>query len=128
MEIRQNGHLREIQEIKTDIMTQTQSPKNKRITFNVGGKLFEVYSGTLKRFPDSKLAKLTEKSDSFDCDIGEHFFDRNPTVFEAVLEACRTGELHIPRELCGPMVKRELEFWEISPAYLSPCCWKIFYR
>lgn len=111
-----------------DISTQTFSQENKRITLNIGGKVFEVFSSTLKRFPDSRLAKLNEKSEAFCFDGGEYFFDRNPVVFEAILEAYRTGELHIPRDICGSLVKRELEFWEISPSYLSPCCWKTYYR
>ena len=106
----------------------TVSPTSKRMKFNVGGKIFEVFANTLARYPDSRLAKLNEESESFYSGTGEYFFDRNPVIFEAVLEAYRSGELHIPREYCSSIVKRELEFWEISPTVLSPCCWKTFYR
>ena len=98
------------------------------VTMNVGGKTFVVLKTTLNRFPDSRLAKLNEHSDSFCADIRGHFFDRNPVVFESILEAYRTGELHVPRDVCGSLMKRELEFWEISPSCLSPCCWKPYYR
>ena len=99
-----------------------------RVKFNVGGKLFECYFVTLKRFPESRLAKLDDKSINFHSDSNEFFFDRNSLAFEAILEACRTGELHMPRDLCNATIQRELEFWGISPSYLSPCCWKTFYR
>lgn len=101
---------------------------SQRIKFNVGGKLFECFPETLKQFPESKLAKLDDNFDEFYCPDRAFFFDRSPVIFEAILEACRTGELHIPRETCGSTFKRELDFWDISPRYLSPCCWKSFYR
>ena len=107
---------------------ETINCKNERIKFNVGGKTFECFTGTLKRFPGSKLSELDGDSNAFDAENGEYFFDRNPVMFEAILEACRTGELHMPRETCHSMLNRELEFWRISPSYLSPCCWKSFYR
>ena len=101
---------------------------DKRIQLNVGGKVFECYSNTLKRFPESILANLDEKSKAFHSESNGYFFDRNPVVFDAILEACRTGELHMPRDICNSTLQRELEFWNISPSYLSPCCWKSFYR
>ena len=101
---------------------------HKRIRFNVGGKLFECLAKTLKRYPDSRLAHLDKNTDDNLHAPEDYFFDRNPIIFEAVLEACRTGELHVPRETCYSTLKRELEFWKIPPGYLSPCCWKSFYR
>ena len=111
-----------------EMVTDFTPSKCERIKFNVGGKIFECYSSTLKRFPKSKLANLDEKSGAFYSKDGEYFFDRNPDIFEVILDACRTGELHMPRETCHSSLKHELEFWEISPRYLSPCCWKAFYR
>ena len=128
METHKSGYLSKNLEMVLNMNTQTFPPKSCRVTLNVGGKVFVVLKGTLKRFPDSRLAKLNEKSESFCADLGGYFFDRNPVVFESILEAYRTGELHVPRDVCGSVMKRELEFWEISPAYLSPCCWKAFYR
>ena len=101
---------------------------SKRVKFNIGGKVFECYSETLQRFPDSRLAKIGESSNVFHPGSDEFFFDRSPVVFEAILEACRTGELHMPRGLCNSTLQRELEFWNISSSNLSPCCWKSFYR
>ena len=115
-------------DITRNMAAQTLPPKFENVTLNVGGKVFVVLKSTLNRYPDSRLAKLNEQSDSFCAEIGGHFFDRNPVVFESILETYRTGELHVPRDICGSLMKRELEFWEISPACLSPCCWKTFYR
>ena len=99
-----------------------------KVKFNVGGKTFESYTSTLNRFPNSKLAKLNKSMDSYCLEHGGYFFDRNPKIFAAILEACRTGELHVPRNTCHSSLKREFEFWEISPGHLQPCCWKTFYR
>ena len=99
-----------------------------KVKFNVGGKTFESYASTLQRFPNSILAKLDKGTSCYNPERGEYFFDRNPKIFAAVLEACRTGELHIPRNICHSSLKNELEFWEVSPGHLQPCCWKAFYR
>ena len=34
-----------------------------------------------------------------------------------------SGELHVPLDVCGAVVKRELEFWGISDSQIQPCCW-----
>jgi len=33
------------------------------------------------------------------------------------------GELHVPFNVCGMVVKRELEFWRIDENVISKCCW-----
>ena len=35
----------------------------------------------------------------------------------------RTGELHIPRYVCGPAAKVELEFWGIPDTIIERCCY-----
>ena len=34
------------------------------------------------------------------------------------------GELHVPLEVCGAVVKRELEFWQINQHAIKSCCWR----
>ncbi|GFR75492.1 potassium voltage-gated channel subfamily C member 1 [Elysia marginata] len=34
------------------------------------------------------------------------------------------GELHVPLEVCGAVVKRELDFWQITELEIKACCWR----
>ena len=46
----------------------------------------------------------------------QYYFSRNPD-----------SELHFPHCICGPIVQRELKYWNISDDRIASCCWK-FYR
>ncbi|GFO40746.1 potassium voltage-gated channel subfamily c member 1 [Plakobranchus ocellatus] len=37
---------------------------------------------------------------------------------------CLKGELHVPLEVCGAVVKRELDFWKIDELEIKACCWR----
>ncbi|XP_052778532.1 potassium voltage-gated channel protein Shaw-like [Mya arenaria] len=80
--------------------------------------------------PESKLARLTE--DDLELETGtdrsEYFFDRNPVFFNIILDAYRKGFVHLPKDICGLDFKKELDFWEISPGHVAPCCWEAYYR
>ena len=34
-----------------------------------------------------------------------------------------SGELHVPLDVCGAVVKRELHYWGIDDCHIEPCCW-----
>ena len=85
-----------------------------RIKINVGGKHFETFKNTLQRWPGTPLAKLNEDSLHWDADKQEYFFDRDPTMFPVILNCYRFGEVHLPNNVCGPSMRRELEYWEIQ--------------
>ena len=104
----------------------SRSNSEPRISINVGGKLFQSYASTLQRFPRSRLAILTRNDVSFDVQDDEYFFDRSSKMFDSILDCYRTGELHFPHCFCGPVVRRELEFWGLHETLIAPCCWKSF--
>lgn len=34
-----------------------------------------------------------------------------------------SGELHVPLEVCGAVVKREFDYWMINENHIKSCCW-----
>ncbi|XP_069461340.1 voltage-gated potassium channel KCNC1-like isoform X1 [Ambystoma mexicanum] len=100
---------------------------NDKIVINVGGVRHETYRSTLKTLPGTRLSWLTEPDahSNFDYDpkSDEFFFDRHPSVFAYVLNYYRTGKLHCPADVCGPLYEEELAFWGIDETDVEACCW-----
>ncbi|XP_064619556.1 potassium voltage-gated channel protein Shaw-like [Lineus longissimus] len=91
------------------------------MVMNVGGTRFEVNRKSLAKYPGTKLFEIAGDARSNDCK--EVFLDRNPAVFDTILNYYRTGELHIPNYLCGPFVRGELKYYNIADHFIEPCCW-----
>ena len=99
---------------------------SEKIIINVGGTRHETYRSTLRTLPGTRLAWLADpdgggrpESDGggagSSCGGGcEFFFDRHPGVFAYVLNYYRTGKLHCPADVCGPLFEEELTFWGID--------------
>ena len=106
-----------------------EAPKIKhqqqRVKINVGGQIHETYKTTLKNIPDTRLSWITETTAQVDYDPEneEYFFDRHPAVFAAVLNYYRTGKLHAPLDVCGPLYEEELGYWGIDDDQVESCCW-----
>ena len=98
-----------------------------KIILNVGGLRHETYVGTLRNIPDTRLYSLTNNNPTqvpeFDPSSGEFFFDRHPLVFAQILNYYRTGKLHCPNDVCGPIFEEELAFWGLEDASIETCCW-----
>ncbi|KAK1789688.1 hypothetical protein P4O66_015594, partial [Electrophorus voltai] len=107
-----------------------QGDEKDRIVINVGGIKHQTYRGTLRTLPGTRLAWLAEPDapNNFDYDakIGEFFFDRHPGVFAHILNYYRTGKLHCPADVCGPLYEEELAFWGIDETDVEPCCWMTY--
>ena len=69
---------------------------------------------TLKKIPATRLSRLTEALANYDPVLNEYFFDRHPGVFGQILNYYRTGKLHYPTDVCGPLFEEELEFWGLD--------------
>lgn len=65
------------------------------------------------------MSRLTEALANYDPLIGEYFFDRHPGVFGQILNYYRTGKLHYPTDVCGPLFEEELEFWGLDANQVS---------
>lgn len=97
-----------------------------RVIINVGGVRHETYKATLKKIPATRLSKLTEALANYDPVLNEYFFDRHPGVFSQILNYYRTGKLHYPTDVCGPLFEHELEFWGLDSNQVEPCCWMTY--
>ena len=103
-------------------MPQCKSKKRSanRVVINVGGQKHETFLSTLRNIPDTRLYNLSEHHTSlakvveYDSTKNEYFFDRHPQVFAEILNYYRTGKLHCPGNVCGPLFESELEFWGID--------------
>ena len=91
-------------------MSILNADSENRVTLNVGGIRHETYKATLKKIPATRLSKLTEALANYDPVLNEYFFDRHPGVFAQVLNYYRTGKLHYPTDVCGPLFEEELDF------------------
>ncbi|CAG2254352.1 KCNC1 [Mytilus edulis] len=98
-----------------------------KVIINVGGQIFITKRSTLQRYPGTKLSNVSETCEHFDETTEVYYFDRNPLIFQSVLDYYRTGKLHFLSNICAEQIRDELEFWEISTTDLGPCCWKYFY-
>ncbi|KAA0184859.1 Potassium voltage-gated channel protein Shaw [Fasciolopsis buskii] len=97
-----------------------------RVILNVGGIRHETYKATLKKIPATRLSRLTEALANYDPILNEYFFDRHPGVFAQILNYYRTGKLHYPTDVCGPLFEEELEFWGLDANQVEPCCWMTY--
>ena len=117
------------EQVKMNFDSQEEGSQRmkERIIINVGGTRHETYRATLKIFPDTRLAWIAENKSSdfegFDSVKNEYFFDRHPGVFAQILNFYRTGKLHTPNDVCGPLFEDELQFWGIDEKQMEPCCW-----
>ena len=93
------------------------------LTLNVGGTMFLTRRSTLRNVPNTLLSDLTEDGPFFHPPSGQYLFDRNPDIFQYILDYYRTDQLHFPHNLCGPTIKKELDYWGIEEKNLQTCCW-----
>uniref|UniRef100_A0A9J7X0W7 BTB domain-containing protein n=2 Tax=Cyprinus carpio carpio TaxID=630221 RepID=A0A9J7X0W7_CYPCA len=105
-----------------------------KIIINVGGTRHETYRSTLRTIPGTRLAWLADTDHQVNPNAntgqtpttGEFFFDRHPSIFGYVLNYYRTGKLHCPADVCGPLFEEELAFWGIDETDVEPCCWMTY--
>ena len=92
-----------------------------RVKINVGGRKFQTWESTLRKYPDTLLG-CNEKDKYFDPKSREFFFDRDPGFFRHILNFYRKGMLHFSSEQCDVPYEEELHFYKIAHKYIAPCC------
>lgn len=109
-----------------EIIPRVVDTTQRRIILNVGGRKHETYLSTVRNYPDTRLYWVVEnvtKAIDYDSEKIELFFDRHPGIFEQVLNYYRTGKLHCPHDVCGPLFEEELAYWGIDEKEMEHCCW-----
>ena len=90
------------------------------VNLNVGGQIYTTSLTTLTTYSQSKLeAMFREKFSTLKDPNGNHFIDRDGTLFRYILGFLRNGELHVPDDFheFGLLLK-EAEFFQI-PALID---------
>ncbi|KAL8622475.1 hypothetical protein ACOMHN_034140 [Nucella lapillus] len=64
---------------------------DERMLLNVGGVRHETHVSTLRAIPNSRLSRLAELHVQSGGGPQEYFFDRHPSVFNAIIDFYRTG-------------------------------------
>ena len=92
------------------------------VKIDVGGMIFSTRLSTLKALPDTRLGRLSTSSDEYIKEKDYFYFDRNPELFQNILDLYRHGDLHVPNYVCGASLKQELKFWQIPLSLIPNCC------
>ena len=111
---------------REEIIPRVVDTTQRRIILNVGGQRHETYMNTIKNYPDTRLYWVVEnvtKAIDYDLEKIELFFDRHPDIFGQILNYYRTGKLHCPHDVCGPLFEEELAYWGIDEKEMEHCCW-----
>ena len=92
------------------------------ITLNVSGRKFMIQEYFLTVYPETLLGS-DRRSQYYDEDNREYFFDRDPESFRHIWNFYYTGKLHFPKDECPELFMDELNFFSISQAHMCDCCW-----
>lgn len=92
------------------------------VILNVGGTVFITFLETLQKYPKTKLGSLNEDSPHFRKGSCFYFFDRNPELFNTILDFYRNDVLHFPTHICSGLWHQELRYWGLSIGSISDCC------
>ena len=93
----------------------------RRVRINVGGRKFQTWESTLRRYPNTLLG-CNDKDNFFDGKSREYFFDRDPAFFRHILNFYRKGKLHFSADQCDLPYEEELKFYRIDSDFIAPCC------
>ena len=69
-----------------------------------------------------KRGRYPDDPDSNDYVPDEVFFDKSWSGFGAILEAYRTGHLHMNANICAVLTRDDMNYWGMDELALEPCC------
>ena len=83
-----NPAINAVDKLNSDAFSSPRDKSTRRgskIIINISGLRFQTFSTTLEKFPETLLGSPAKRQPYFDCELGEYFFDRNRSAFEAIL-------------------------------------------
>lgn len=98
------------------------------VNINISGTLFHIQQTMLAKFPLSRLANLTRVQKNYSKEKKEYTYYTDPVIFNSILDAYRTGRIHIPSGTCAERFKQDLAFWGLPLGHVSPCCWQAMHE
>lgn len=122
-----------------NMVVATTPESAKSVVLNVGGQKFEVLRRNLANFPNSRLWRLVHANTMDEvmrqCDRykpgrdtegdfvpAEYFFDHNYTSFAEILDAYRSGHLHLQASNCAYNTRADIAYWGLDELLVEPCC------
>ncbi|KAK3713153.1 hypothetical protein QZH41_010045, partial [Actinostola sp. cb2023] len=119
-------------ETRESSMPSASISSHDRIVLNIGGSRFELLWCLVESMHLTRLEKLHKCltmgsgwenfCDGYDKGKDEFFFQRDPVVFNNVMNFYLTGKIHIPRTVCVEYFQSEIEYWGISLKDVDECC------
>ncbi|XP_041061421.1 potassium voltage-gated channel subfamily V member 2-like [Carcharodon carcharias] len=101
------------------------------LRLNVGGTRFVLGRQLAARYPASRIGKLAacqgpaqglRLCDDYSAEEDEFFFDRDPSVFQAVWQLYRSGRLWASQGPCPRRYRSELRYWGVRLGAAPRCC------
>ncbi|KAM7539719.1 hypothetical protein Aperf_G00000042198 [Anoplocephala perfoliata] len=91
------------------------------LKLNISGTIFLVKISTLRQDP-LVFEKILEDAEYIP-ENNEYYFERDPVIFRFVHAYLRHQEMHLPMNICGPLMEKELEAWGLQLGLdLQRCC------
>mgnify|MGYP001792173920 FL=1 len=81
--------------------------------FNFSGQRFTVSKQLLRKYPGSRLACDDSLSRHWVSDMSAYYFDRDPVLFNSILNIYRHGVFIPPLGYGDRMISRELQYWNL---------------
>lgn len=124
-----DGFWSDFRKLKLDPTAEGESYETQqRIRFNVSGTIFETFSKTLLRFPDTLLGSTEQLVMFYDEENDFYFFDRNRDAFESILFFYQSyGKLIKPTNLGLKLFIEELKFFKMGEDIINRFMVKVRY-
>lgn len=85
----------------------------KLVHFNISGQDFIISRQLIEKFPNSKLGCPVFLSENWVEDLKVFYFDRDPTLFNTILNLFRYDVLSIPPGYDRRLVREEAKYWNV---------------
>ncbi|ELU15234.1 hypothetical protein CAPTEDRAFT_187221 [Capitella teleta] len=106
--------------------TISTARRAERVTLNIRGVIYQINTKAIEQQPGTLLADILRNHRGNTIFDDEIFFDRDPFIFNCIMNFYSSGHLHFRHCMCRNEVQNELEYWKIDSTKLAPCCWVWF--